>query len=129
MTQGKLLSKDIVAKIRKGMLEDKSKYQITTELNLDSSTIYRWTRDLPSRCCGWPGIRGRTLDLFQEIVTKWFIVPKKEHAHQKFLLLRKYFPTIYRETICNRQIFLKKEKEDVAVRAFLENTKKKITSH
>jgi len=41
MTQEKPLSKDIVAKIRKGVLEDKSKYQITTELDLDSSTVYR----------------------------------------------------------------------------------------
>jgi len=39
MTRGKPLSKDIVAKIRKGMLEDKSKCQIAKELNLDKSTV------------------------------------------------------------------------------------------
>jgi len=111
------------------MLEDKSKCQIAKELNLDKSTVYRWTRDLPSRYCGWPGIRGKTLDILQELVTKGFVVPKKENAHQKFLLLRKYFPTIYRVTIYNRHIFLLKGKEDVAVRAFLEHTRKKIISY
>jgi len=34
MTRGKPLSKDIIAKIRKGMLEDKSKCQIAKELNI-----------------------------------------------------------------------------------------------
>jgi len=43
--------------------------------------------------------------------------------------LRKYFPTIYRVTIYNRHIFLLKGKEDVAVRAFLEHTRKKIISY
>jgi transposase len=57
MTRGKPLSKDIIAKIRKGVLEDKSKYQIAKEPDLEKSTVYRWTRDLPSRYCGWPGIK------------------------------------------------------------------------
>jgi len=129
MTRGKPLSKDIIAEIRKGVLEGKSKYQMAKELNLEKSIVYRWTRDLPSKPCGWPGIRGKTLDILQELMTKGFIIPTGEYVHGQFLTLRKYFPSIYRITIYERQIFLLKGKEDVAIRAFLENTNKKIISY
>jgi hypothetical protein len=115
----------IARKIKSG----KSKYQIAEELNLSRQSVYYWTKGIPSKNCGWPGIRGKTLDLLKELVTKGFIVPSGENVHQQFLTLRKYFPTIYRIRIYNKQIILLKGKEDVAVRAFLENTRKRIISY
>lgn len=114
----------ITRKIKSG----KSKYQIAEELNLSRQSVYYWTKGIPSKNCGWPGIRGKTLDMLKDIVTKGFIVPSGENVHQQFLTLRKYFPTVYRIRIYNKQIILLKGKEDVAVRAFLENTRKRIIS-
>jgi len=115
----------ITRKIKGG----KSKYQIAEELNLSPQSVYYWTKGIPSKNCGWPGIRGKTLDMLRDLVTKGFIVPSGENVHQQFLTLRKYFPTVYRIRIYNKQIILLKGKEDVAVRAFLENTRKKIISY
>jgi hypothetical protein len=115
----------IARKIKSG----KSKYQIAEELNLSKQSVYYWTKGIPSKNCGWPGIRGKTLNLLKELVTKGFIVPSGENVHQQFLTLHKYFPTIYRIRIYNKQIILLKGKENVAVRAFLEDTRKKIISY
>ena len=116
-------------KIREEVKNGKTKYQVAADHNLRKATVYMWTKDIPSKNCGWPGIRGKTLDMLQEIVTKGFIVPEKENVNLKFLLLRKYFPTIYRINIYHKQIFLLTGKEDVALRAFLEKTDKKIISY
>ena len=40
MTRGKPLSKEIIAKIKKDMLNEKSKYQIAKELNLSRTAVY-----------------------------------------------------------------------------------------
>ncbi len=125
----KVKPNELKDKIREDVKNGKSKFQAARDYNLSQDTVYYWTKDIPSKPCGWPGIRGKTLDLLRELVTKGFIVPDKENAHQKFLLLRKYFPTIYRINIYQRQIFLLKGNEDAALRAFLEKTNKKIISY
>jgi len=129
MTRKKHLSKKIIEQIRNGVLSNKSKYQIAKELNMHRSTVYYWTRDLPSKQCGWPGIRGKTLALLKEIVSKGYAVPPCSYVQQRYMVLRKYFPTICRVTIYGRPIFFLEGKEDVAARVFLEKVNKKIISY
>ena len=114
----------ITRKIKSG----KSKLQTAKELNLHKTTVYEIAKDLPSAPCGWPGIRGKTLDLLQEIVSNGYIIPQG-NVQQRYRILKKYFPTICRITIYCRPIFFLKGKEDVAVRAFLEKMNKKIISY
>jgi len=121
--------KILIDKVRDEIRNGKSKYQAAKDHNLRKSTVYMWTNDIPSKTCVWPGIRGKTLDMVQEIMTKGFFVPAGANVHQQFLTLRKYFPSIYRITFYGRQIFLLEGKEDAAVRAFLENTRKKIIGY
>jgi hypothetical protein len=122
-------SKELIDKIREEVKNGKTKFQVAQDHNLSRTFVYGCTKDIPSRNCGWPGIRGKTLDLLQEIMTKGYIVPEGKFYKQHFSTLQKYFPTIYRIKIYNRQIFLLKGKEDVALRAFLEKTNKKIISY
>ncbi|MFH1101099.1 MAG: hypothetical protein V1726_03580 [Methanobacteriota archaeon] len=129
MTRKKYLSKKTVEKIRNDVLSNKTKYQIAKELDIPRSTVYYWTRDLPSKQCGWPGIRGKTLDLLKEIVSKGYVVPPCSYVQQRYTVLRKYFPTICRVTIYGRPIFFLAGKEDVAARVFLEKVNKKIISY
>ena len=90
---------------------------------------YYWTKDIPSKNCGWPGIRGKTLDLLQEIMRNGYVVPEGRFLTKQFSTLKKYFPQIYRIKIYNKQIFLLKGKEELAARAFLEYSHKKIISY
>ncbi len=56
------------------------------------STVYYWTKDIPGRNCGWPGIQGKTLDLLKELVANGFLLSTGENVHRQFLTLRKYSP-------------------------------------
>ena len=115
----------ITRKIKSG----KSKYQTAKELGLPKSTVYRIAKNFPSKNCGWPGIRGKTLDVLQEIITKGYAFPPPRSVQRRYIVLKKYFPTIYRITIYGRPIFLLEGKEDAAVRAYLEKINKKIISY
>jgi DNA-binding CsgD family transcriptional regulator len=126
----KLIPKKIKEKIRKDVINGKSKYQTAKEYNLSNSTVYNITKDLFSKSNGgWSGIRGKTLDLLQEIIAKGYASSSYGYTQQRYMVLRKYFPTICRKTIYGKTIFYLKGKEDAAVRAFLENTRKKIISY
>lgn len=125
----KVIPKEIKDKIRKDVIEGKSKYQAAKDYNLCRTTIYRLTEDINGTSIGWAGIRGKTLGLLQEIVTKGYAYPPRGYVQQRYRILRKYFPTIRRVTIYCRTIFYLKGKEDEAVRAFLERVNKKIISY
>jgi len=123
------LSQELIEKIRKEVKDGKSKYQTAKELNLRKETVYRIAKDLPSRPCGWPGIRGETLELLQEILTKGYAVYSNYNTKQKYITLRKYFPTICKVKMYGKNIFFLEDKSDLAARVFLENIKRKIISY
>jgi len=125
----RILSKDLIETIRQEIQNGASKFQTAQKYDVSCSTVYRWTRDIPGRNCGWPGIRGKTLEMLKELVANGFLLPTGENVHGQFLTLRKYFPSIYRISIYGKQIFLLKGREEEAVRAFLGSTRKKIISY
>jgi len=121
----------IKEKIRNDVISGKSKYQAAKDYNLCRTTVYRLTEDINGKTSnGWAGIRGKTLDLLQEIVTKGYAYPPRGgYVQQRYRTLRKYFPAIRRITIYGRTIFYLKGREDEAVRAFLDRVNKKIISY
>ncbi|MBN2065284.1 MAG: hypothetical protein JW771_00555 [Candidatus Thermoplasmatota archaeon] len=125
----KVISKELKEKVRKEVISGKSKYQAAKDYNLSRSAVYRFTEDINGTSIGWAGIRGKTLDLLQEIVTKGYAYPPRGYVQQRYRTLRKYFPTIRRITIYGRTIFYLKGKEDEAARAFLDRVNKKIISY
>jgi len=125
----RVLSRDLIEAIRQEVKNGASKFQTALKYNVSRSTVYRWTKDIPGRNCGWPGIRGKTLEMLKELVSNGFLLPTGENVHRQFLTLRKYFPSIFRISMYGKQIFLLKGKEEEAVRAFLGSTRKKIISY
>jgi hypothetical protein len=115
----------ITRKIKSG----KSKYQTAQELNLRKDTVYTYAKNLPSKPCGWPGIRGGTLKLLQELLTKGYAIHSCSNLKQRYQILRKYFPKVCKVKMYGRNIFFIEDKKDVAARAFLENINKKIISY
>jgi hypothetical protein len=115
----------ITRKIKSG----KSKYQTARELNLHETTVYKIARNLPSKPCGWPGIRGRTLAILQELVLKGYYICSHEDPKKRYFQLKKSFPTLYRAKMNRMTIFYLEGHEDDAARAFLETVGKKIISY
>mgnify|MGYP001091225288 CR=1 FL=1 len=115
----------ITRKIKSG----KSKYQTAQELDLCKGTVYAYAKDLPSKPCGWPGIRGGTLKLLQELLTKGYAISSCSNLKQRYQTLRKYFPKVCKVKMHGRNIFFIEEKKEIAARVFLENINKKIISY
>lgn len=115
--------------IRRKIKAGKTKYQIAKELDISSKTVYYWTQDIPSKNIGWPGIRGKTLDMLQELLTKGYVFPSCSNAQKRYLFLHKYFPTIHRINIYHQHILYLEGREDAAVRAFIDKVRcKRIMS-
>jgi hypothetical protein len=115
----------ITRKIKSG----KSKYQTARELNLHETTVYKIARNLPSKPYGWPGIRGKTLEILQQLITKGYYICSHEGSNNRFFQLKKSFPTLYRAKMNRMTIFYLEGHEDAAARAFLGNIGKKIISY
>jgi len=106
--------------IRRKIKTGKTKFQIAKELHIASATVYYWTKDVPSKNIGWPGIRGKTLDMLQELLTKGYVFAKCSNPQNRYMHLHKYFPTIHRIKIYNQHILYLEGREDVAARAFID---------
>lgn len=107
--------------IRRKIKTGISKNQIALELHVSPSTVYYWTTDVPSRNIGWPGIRGKTLDMLQELIIKGYVFAKCSNPQNRYMHLHKYFPTIHRIKIYNQHILYLEGREDVAARAFIDS--------
>ncbi len=115
----------ITRKIKSG----KSKYQTAKELGISSKAVYRNAKDLPSKPCGWPGIRGKTLELLQELLMKGYKICSHDDPKSNFLTLKKYFPILHRTKMNNKTIFYLEGHENDVAKAFLGSTSKKIISY
>jgi len=122
----KHLTKEIIQKIREEIKNGKSKYRVAGEFGIHPNTIYRLTQDLPGCQFGWPGIRGKTLILLQEILQHGYILSSKYSTGNKYHILKKYFPNIYKIKMYNKTILYLDDKAAVAARAFLRDMNKKI---
>lgn len=130
MTQNPVhISPATKAWIRRKINNGETKYQIAKELHISTSTVYYWTKDVQSKNIGWPGIRGKTLDMLQELLTKGYVFAKCGDPQGRYIHLHKYFPTIHRIMIHKQHILYLEGKEDVAARAFIDKLHgKKIIS-
>ena len=125
----KPLSKELFQKICREIRAGKSKYQVSGELGINQNTIYRKTQHIPGKAYGWPGIRGKTLKMLQELITKGYVICSADYQGQKYRILKKYFPTICKIKIYNKSMLFFEDKAEVAARAFLENMDKKIMNY
>ena len=115
----------ITRKIKSGI----SKYQAAKDLGINHKTVYQLAKNFPSKPCGWPGIRGKTLEILQELVTKGYYICSHEGSNNRFFQLKKSFPTLYRAKMNRMTMFYLEGHEDDAARAFLGTLRKKIISY
>ena len=122
------LSKETLEKIREEIQSGKSKYRTAAEFGLHPTVVYRRTQDIPGGQYGWPGIRGKTLEILQELIKHGYVLCSHFNAGHKYRILRKYFPNICKINMHNKTILFLEDKAPVAARAFLANLDRKIMS-
>jgi len=115
----------ITRKIKGG----KSKYQTAKELGISQKAVYRIAKNLPSKPCGWPGIRGKTLEILQELVVKGYHICSHECSNRRYFQLKKNFPTLYRAKMNRLTMYYLDGHENAAAKVFLGNMGKKIISY
>ena len=114
--------------IKRKAKEGKSKYQISKELDVSYSTVWRIAKDFPSYRPGWPGIRGKPLEMLQEFLEKGYVLLDGEKS-QAYRVLKKNLPVIQKVRANGKPIaFLPYKKED-ATRALLQSIDKKVMSY
>lgn len=114
--------------IKRKAKEGKSKYQISKELDVPYSTVWRILKDFPGSRPGWPGIRGKPLEMLQELLEKGYVLLDGEKS-QAYRVLKKNLPIIQKVRANGKPIaFLPYKKED-ATRAFLQSIDKKVMSY
>ena len=122
------LTKETLQKIREEIKNGKSKYQTAADFGIHTTVVYRWTQDLPGGQYGWPGIRGKTLEILQELIKHGYVLGSHFNAGHKYRILRKYFPNICKISMYNKTVLYLDDKASVAARAFLSDMNKKIIS-
>ncbi len=124
----KRISKEKLQRIREEIKSGKSKYQTAADFGVHPTVVYRWTQDLPGSQYGWPGIRGKTLEILQELIKYGYVLCSNFNAGHKYRILRKYFPNICKISMYNKTVLYLDDKASVAAKAFLAGMNKKIIS-
>ncbi|MCK5260800.1 MAG: hypothetical protein KAJ44_01300 [Thermoplasmatales archaeon] len=117
-----------VEKIRMKVMKGTPKYQVAQDFNLSYLTVLKYTRDLPGHPGGRSGIRGKTLELLKKLISDGYIICSSGHTY-RYQTLRKYFPTIRRVNACGKTVIFLEDKSNIAVKALLEASNKKIMSY
>jgi len=124
----KPLPKETIQKIREEVLKGKSKYQVAKEMKLLESIVYRHTTDLPSIAPGEPCIRGKALEILQQLLNKGY-VHSNITTNAVLRKLKHFFPMIQRTQIEGKAIYYLNDKNKVALCSMMKTKHSKIISY
>ncbi|MDH7605769.1 MAG: hypothetical protein QHH13_12780, partial [Melioribacter sp.] len=128
----KKISGEEIEKIREAVLNGKTKLQTAKALKCSYLKVLRLTKDIPSQYLskyikGYPGIRGKTLCILEEIIRNGYYICTQGDS-DKYLIIRKYFLNICRAHVYNKTVLFFEDKSDIAIRGFLEHIDKRRLS-
>jgi hypothetical protein len=125
----KLITPEIIQKIKEELQNGKNKYQIAKEMNITNSLVYYHTNDIPSNKLGWPGIRGKSLMLLKQLLQDGY-AHTDNNTRNNFITLKKHFPMINRAQIDGKTtIYYMSDKNRIALKALLSKRKSKIINY
>jgi len=122
----RILSPYLVEEIRKRVQNGESRYQVSRELGVSYQKVIMLTKDLPSTRPGFPGIRGKTLEVMQKLLSQGYVLDANPRQIRQ---LRKYFPEIKVVVIHNKHICYLDEKAKDVAKAFIKTRRKKVFSY
>ena len=124
----KPLSKETIQKIREEVLKGKSKYRVAKEFGLSEFIIYSHTADLPSINLREPCIKGKSLEILQQLMEEGYVHSNID-TYNTLRRLRRYLPMIQRTQVEGKAIYYLSDKNKVALQAMMKTKHSKIISY
>lgn len=119
--------KEFIQKIRREVINGKSKYWVAKEMNLDYSLVFRHTSDLPSMERG-PYIANTTLELLKQLLEEGYVNSgAKNNYHLR--KLKKLLPMIQRAQKDAKSIYFLEDKNKLALGAMIKESKSRVISY
>ena len=115
-------------KIREEVKSGKSKRQVAIQFGVSEKTVCYHTRDICLRPFKNLRIQDRKLEMMKDLLRDGYALASKRYHTPEFNELKRHFPCICKVKIYDRVIFFLEDKKDIATRAFLENSQRKIIS-
>ncbi len=120
------LTIDNIQKIREEISKGKSKFQVSKEIHLRPSTVYKYTKDLPNKIKQEPYISGKPLELLKQLLEKGYIYTEDHRVALRSL--QRFFPTIKRSQFKNRSIYYLEDKNKLALQEMMRQDTSRIIS-
>ena len=124
----KPLPKEIVYKIREEVLKGKSKYRVAKEMGLNEYVVYSHTADLPSISLREPCIKGKTLELLQQLLRDGYVNSNLKTSYH-LRRLKRFLPMIQRAQIEGKGIYYLDDKNKLALQAMIKRNISRIISY
>jgi len=123
------ISQELRKKIRDEVKNGRSKRQTSIYFGVTEKTVSYHTRDICLRPFKNLRIQDRKLELMKDLLRDGYALPSKKYHTPEYNELKRHFPSICKVKMYDRVIFYLEDKKDVATRAFLDNSKRKIISY
>ena len=121
--------KDLRKKIRQEVRKRTSKRHVAIQFGVSEKTVCYHTRDICLRIFKNLRIHDKKLELMKDLLKDGNALASNKYHTPEYNEMRKHFPSICKIKMYDSVIFYLEDKKDVATRAFLENTKRKIISY
>ncbi|HMA83255.1 MAG TPA: hypothetical protein VKP59_03405 [Candidatus Thermoplasmatota archaeon] len=124
----KKYSQKLINRIRREVLNGKTKYQVAKELNLCHKMVYYYTKDIPSKTPGRTGIRGRTLEVLKQLLTEGYVESSNRNC-RNLRTLQKHFKEIKRTQVNGKKaVYYLEDKNKKALKSLIEKRESRIIS-
>jgi len=123
------ISKELRNKIRQEVKGGRSKRQTALYFGVSENTVCYHTRDICLRPFKNLHVHDKKLELMKDLLRDGYALPSKKYHTPEYNELKRHFPSICKIKMYDRVIFYLEDKKDVATRAFLDNSKRKIISY
>ena len=123
------LSPETIEKIRNEVKRSKSKTQVSRKYDVSPKIVYYLTRDILIREPHKPVLYGNPLVFLQEIMKNGYAKPSLINSYSNYKMLKRKFPNLRRVSMYGDIIYFMQENSDIAMRVFLENTRRKMISY
>lgn len=123
------ISQELRKKIRDEVKNGISKRQTAIYFGVTEKTVSYHTRDICLRPFKNLRVHDKKLELMKDLLREGYALPSKKYHTPEYNEMKKHFPSICKIKMYDRVIFYLEDKKDVATRAFLDNSKRKIISY
>jgi len=114
-------------KIREEAQTMKSRYEIARKFGVDHSVVYRYTKDIPTPRQREPCIRGKCLEVLQQILTDGYFY-SRENSNE-IRKLQYVFPIIKRSQFNGKSIFYLEDKNKIALESMIKTHKNRVIKY